>query len=584
MLLHAGEKFVSISSNKTTAGALRGAGILAVLSVIGPATGLAAQTSESKAPPPKAAPPHPAAKQGAVPAAHGPQNANGRPVPPNSITMGHPGQPRGPVRPGGQPCMNCGPHPGPHPELHPGPNPRPNPGPTAGAHPVLATGTHIAQGGGVYTVNPHGQLTHFYDPRTGMNVEHLSGNRIRAVTERDGRRIVSEGDRGYEQRVYSFHGQEFAHRTYVDHGRTYERIYSPYAYHGVRMEAYRPSRYYSAGFYGWAGRPWTTPVHYGWGWQADPWYAYYGPYFAPAPVYITPTLWLTDYIIADSLQSGYAAQDAAIQGTYGPPSGATSLTPAVKQQIADEVQHQMQQENAEAQANAQGRIPGGPVGVAALFGDNQPHVFVAGSDLNLTDLSSGRPCQITQGDVLQVRTPPAGNNTFVTATVLASKGGPDCGSAANVSVSLNDLQDMNNHMRETADEGMRELQARQGQNGLPAAPPEATAPPVAGAFVDAAPTSDPQVANEIIAQGNAANQAEQQAGLRDINLTPAAGTQPQGATAAPPTITAGQSIAAVVGSMGNPATIVNLGAKQIYIYKSPGTKITFVNGKVTDVE
>ncbi len=408
-----------------------------------------------------------------------------------------------------------------------------------------------------------------------MNVDHLPFNHTRSVTEHDGRRIVSYGNHGYEQRVYKFRNQEIAHRIYVDHGRTYARFYSPYAFHGVHMEAYRPSEYYSPGFYQWVGRPWT-PVHYGWAWQSDPWYAYYGPYFEPAPVYSTPAIWLTDYMIAASLQSAYASQDAALQGNYGPPpAGVTPLSPDVRQQIANEVQNQMVRENAEAQANKHSQIPGGSVGLDALFVDRQPHVFVAGSDINTNDIS-GRPCQITQGDVLQVRALPAGNDTFATATVLGSKGGGDCTLASNVSVSLNDLQDMQNHMRETADEGLRELQARQGQDGIPPAPADAAAPPVSGAFVDAAPTPDPQVAGAIIAQANEADQAERSTGLRSMNLTPAQST--------PATISAGESIAGVVDGMGHPATILNLGAKQIYIYKDPGMKVTFVNGKVTAVD
>ncbi len=38
----------------------------------------------------------------------------------------------------------------------------------------------------------------------------------------------------------------------------------------------------------------------------------------------------------------------------------------------------------------------------------------------------------------------------------------------------------------------------------------------------------------------------------------------------------------VQGALGKPDKIVNLGAKQLYIYKD--MKVTFVNGKVTDVQ
>jgi hypothetical protein len=56
--------------------------------------------------------------------------------------------------------------------------------------------------------------------------------------------------------------------------------------------------------------------------------------------------------------------------------------------------------------------------------------------------------------------------------------------------------------------------------------------------------------------------------------------------AAPPAepvqISIGQSVDDVKAAMGNPQQIVNLGAKQIYVYKD--LKITFIKGKVTDVQ
>ncbi len=52
--------------------------------------------------------------------------------------------------------------------------------------------------------------------------------------------------------------------------------------------------------------------------------------------------------------------------------------------------------------------------------------------------------------------------------------------------------------------------------------------------------------------------------------------------AQPQTIQAGQTIDDVVAILGRPEKIVNLGAKQIYVYKD--LKVTFMNGKVSDVQ
>jgi hypothetical protein len=55
--------------------------------------------------------------------------------------------------------------------------------------------------------------------------------------------------------------------------------------------------------------------------------------------------------------------------------------------------------------------------------------------------------------------------------------------------------------------------------------------------------------------------------------------QPQ---AEPQTIQLGQTVDEVQAALGKPEKIVNLGAKQIYVYKD--LKVTFVKGKVSDVQ
>jgi hypothetical protein len=59
-------------------------------------------------------------------------------------------------------------------------------------------------------------------------------------------------------------------------------------------------------------------------------------------------------------------------------------------------------------------------------------------------------------------------------------------------------------------------------------------------------------------------------------------TQQQAPPAEPQQIEKGQSPDQVKSALGNPDKIVNLGAKQIYVYKD--LKVTFLNGKVSDVQ
>jgi hypothetical protein len=62
----------------------------------------------------------------------------------------------------------------------------------------------------------------------------------------------------------------------------------------------------------------------------------------------------------------------------------------------------------------------------------------------------------------------------------------------------------------------------------------------------------------------------------------AAQGQQQAAAQPPPTIQIGQSPDDVKGLLGQPEKVVNLGAKQIFVYKD--LKVTFINGKVADVQ
>ncbi len=58
--------------------------------------------------------------------------------------------------------------------------------------------------------------------------------------------------------------------------------------------------------------------------------------------------------------------------------------------------------------------------------------------------------------------------------------------------------------------------------------------------------------------------------------------QQQGPPPEPQQIEKGQTADQVKAALGNPEKIVNLGAKQIYVYKD--LKVTFLNGKVSDVQ
>jgi hypothetical protein len=75
---------------------------------------------------------------------------------------------------------------------------------------------------------------------------------------------------------------------------------------------------------------------------------------------------------------------------------------------------------------------------------------------------------------------------------------------------------------------------------------------------------------------------DQQGGQEQQGQQQGGGPQQQQAEAEPQTIQMGMTADQVQAAMGKPTKMVNLGPKQIYVYKD--LKVTFLNGKVVDVQ
>ena len=438
----------------------------------------------------------------------------------------------------------------------------------AGARPGYSAGHPGAGYGGV-----HGAQGHMVVRSANTTVYRGPGGERRIVHNLPGGRVAVANGRGhgYVQRSVTVRGHAFVQRTYYVGGRPQSRFYRPYFYHGISFNVYAPLRFYSPRFYAWAYSPWAAPIHYNWGWAGNPWFGYYGGYFAPYPSYASPNLWLTDYLLATSLQEAYqermdAAAAASAQAPAAPaaPGGQVILTSDVKQLIADEIRQQLAQESGESQASQapQAAAPSPePVSTAPpALSPNAQHIFIVSSVVVVS--ADGQQCAVTQGDVLQLD--PADPYPDPTnAKVLASKT-EDCQSGKAVQVGLADLQEMQNHMREMLDKGLGEMQTRQGQGNLPVidASLRTTTPAPYAADL---PAPDPNVASEL--------QQTAQAGTAAANPAPA---QP------PVRIKLGQTIDQVVAVMGQPIKKFDGTQKTIYFYKD--LKITFANGKVSDVQ
>ncbi|HTS49023.1 MAG TPA: hypothetical protein VMH05_13830 [Bryobacteraceae bacterium] len=416
-----------------------------------------------------------------------------------------------------------------------------------------------------------------------ITIVHRPEGRSLMLRERPDHTVIAAygGGHGYIQRPFSTRGHDFIQRTYYgDHGR-FTRFYRPYRYHGFGLYAYAPIQYYPPLFYSWAYAPWSFGVYFHWGWLGASWYPYYGPYFAPYPVYPGGPFWLTDYLLAASLEQDYRDRMAAAAdegAAFAPPCapGQVPLSAEVKQAIADEVRLQLSQASLDSQAvarNGTADLTSGDLG--RLLSDNQPHVFVVSSGL---DVAAGiEECVLTPGDVLQsTGAPPPSDSQVAYLRVLASKSG-DCARGSLVAVSLQDLQDMLNRMRETIDQGLGELRSSQGQGGLPPAPAAALRGDVQAPFASAAPPPDP---NDVAVL----NQTEKDASDAEQEVLNQAFEENQ--TSAPSTVAAtiqlGQTVDQVTAILGPPNVVVDLGGKKMYVY--PNLKITFTAGRVTDVQ
>ena len=330
------------------------------------------------------------------------------------------------------------------------------------------------------TLNDRGQVTAIRDKKGNTINRGPRGERKVETVRADRTRVVSFGRRGgYVERPLYRGGRQYLQRTYVVGGISYVHVYRGYHYHGRPYFVYVPPYYYAPAYYGWVFNPWPRPIYYSWGWFGSPWYRPYGYYFAPYPVYPYASLWLTDYLIAENLRLAYendqlsagAEQNTAqfSLASYRPnPQAKTDqpavLTPEVKQMIADKVKAVIAEQ--QASAGSAGSNAGADDAMPPAL-DPRQRVFVAFSVVEAD--ADGDTCSLTSSDVIQRAEDVPDEDNTVAVRVLASKNS-DCAIGSTVRVELSDLIDMENHLREQVDAGLKILTEKQGTGGLPAAP------------------------------------------------------------------------------------------------------------------
>ena len=430
--------------------------------------------------------------------------------------------------------------------------------------------------------------------RAGTTIRRPAGGPRTVVAQRPGNKVVvvHGGGRGYVQRPVRVGRRDYVQRTYYVNGRRYVRAYRPFSYRGGVLNFYAPMRYYPVGLYGWAIGPWGVPIGYTGPWAGTPWIGYYGPYFTPWGDYPAPSFWLTDYLIANTLQTAFQAREEARADnpadTAESVEAAAPMSDEVKGMIETEVKAELTEAQAEAGESREPRdvVPSSLTAVGT-------HLFVASNNLEAQDTNTGGTCVIGAGDAIQMNGGLRLDADDVSVLILASKGS-DCPVNSKVLIPLPDLVEMHNNMRETIDEGLGVL--RKGGNNLPPLPAEAAGELRTMAFA-AAMQPDPDVDKVINEETSRADQIEQEVTADYRTAAPGAEQVPSVQPPQPTPVTSvdnreagllasiqtGQTESQVITILGQPLNKSFLGGlKKLYEYGSG--KITFNDGEVSGVE
>jgi hypothetical protein len=331
--------------------------------------------------------------------------------------------------------------------------------------------------------NKDGKLSfvHVTRPNNNMVVARtLRGDRETVGIRPGGVIAVTQGrDRGYVQRPIPGRAG-YVQRTYLVNGQPYAHVYRAEHYHGVGYYRYVPARYYSPRFYDWVRNPWPGKVTYNWGRAPSPAMGFYSGYFTPAPSYPSAALWLTDFVMAANLKTAYqnhqefesSPQKAGPSNANpfsGVPPEAAPVSPEVKEKLAQEVQAQVEDEQAAAAQPAGQANPATPPNVEAPPPALAPNesTFVVSQNLDVS--SAGAPCTLTPGDIIQRAGSGLTGDNKVGVNVASSKAG-DCPANSFTQIDLGALQEMSNQLGAQIDAGLSTLAQNQTQDELPPMP------------------------------------------------------------------------------------------------------------------
>jgi hypothetical protein len=364
---------------------------------------------------------------------------------------------------------------------------------------------HPSAGGGFYQRRQvHGRFVGEARFGGGGGVRYVS-----RVLDGGQVRVVRYGDSGTFERTIR---PGLVSRTFVAGGHVlYAHAYQRHLWHqygrAFAYETFVPAVRYPGVYYRWALAAWAHPVLYRWGWQGQPWYPMYGALFTPYPVYTSPDLWMTDYIIAQSLQTAYQAQGAApgqsavpaatsaappdiegpaaesvAQPDAAPPAPAAlpapqpgelpvapvapppAITPQIKAQLDEQIKVQLQEQQAAAAAPATLTTQTTPPAL------RPNHVFFqVVQPLTVPSGQADHDCSLGPNDYIR-RTGAMSTEDWMIPVVVELSGSSDCPAGLQTRIGLNDLNAMENEQEAQVMEAMQAASKSMGSNGPPSGP------------------------------------------------------------------------------------------------------------------
>jgi len=309
-------------------------------------------------------------------------------------------------------------------------------------------------------------------------------------------------------------------RTFVGGGHVlYTHVYQRHVWYqsgrAITYEMFVPTVRFPAVYYGWALAAWPRPITYAWGWQVQPWYPVYGSLFMPYPVYASPDLWITDYVIAQSMRTAYQGQaaapppwpsppaapaaDASVAEPAAQPSGAApapqssdiptapqsgdaspalpssdtpqapvalppAITPQVKAQLNAQIKVQLQEQQAAAAMPATLTTQSTPPALRPnhLF-------FEVVQPLEVPSGVANQYCSLSVNDYIK-RTGEMSDDDWMIPVVVELSGSSDCPAGLQTRIGLNDLNAMENEQEAQVMQAMQAASKSMGPNGPPRAP------------------------------------------------------------------------------------------------------------------